>query len=243
MTPRDLYERYASAVAFVAVKSSDGDHRIGSAFHVGEGVFLTARHVVEGQEVLEIGTTVRQRVEDPQGNVTILGRPGRYRSIGPTSARICSGPLYHPNPGVDVAALVTEGFEVPAIPLGSHLDDWLVHEDFVLRRVVVMGYPPIPFAKGPTLIASEAEVNTVVDKYTGGHPSFIVSATARGGFSGGPCLVEWDFALGLVTESLTTNHQAAELGYMAVTSVEPLFVCLQHHGIVPAIQKEGWDGL
>jgi hypothetical protein len=52
MTSRELYERYASAVAYIAVKLPDGGQTIGSAFHVGEGVFLTARHVVEDNQIL-----------------------------------------------------------------------------------------------------------------------------------------------------------------------------------------------
>ncbi len=242
MTPRKLYERYASAVAYVAVRRPDGDQAIGTAFHVGEGVFLTARHVVDENEILEIATTAGRYAEDQQGTVTIHGRPGRFRSIPPAVGRVRAGPFYHPDVGVDVAALVVDGFDAPVVPLGSHLDDWLDDEAFVLRRAVVMGYPPVPFAKSPVLIVSEAEINAIVDKYTGRHPHFIVSAMARGGFSGGPCLVEWNFALGLVTESLIGDAQPSELGYMAVISVEPLFVCLHHHGILPAIQKEGWDG-
>lgn len=66
---------------------------------------------------------------------------------------------------------------------------------------------------------------------------------ARGGFSGGVCLVEWDFALGVVTESLIRDGGPTELGYTAVLSVEPIFACLSHHKILPTEQKEGWDGL
>jgi hypothetical protein len=36
---------------------SNGDQGIGSAFHVGEGVFVTARHVVEGMTIRELGIT------------------------------------------------------------------------------------------------------------------------------------------------------------------------------------------
>lgn len=105
-----------------------------------------------------------------------------------------------------------------------------------------MGYPLVPQSKKPVLITSRAEVNAIVDKYTGRHPQFLVSAVARGGFSGGPCLIEWEFALGVVTESLVAADHVAEVGYMSVISIEPVYVCLAHHGILPAAQKEGWDG-
>jgi hypothetical protein len=54
---RDLYYKYRAAVAYVAVETPPGDQRIGSAFHVGEGIWVTARHVVEGNRVLAVGTT------------------------------------------------------------------------------------------------------------------------------------------------------------------------------------------
>ncbi|PKQ89426.1 hypothetical protein CXK86_20485 [Paenibacillus sp. BGI2013] len=58
---RQLYETYAAAVAYIAVETKDGEQGIGSAFHVGEGVFITARHVIEGNSILKMGTTERAR--------------------------------------------------------------------------------------------------------------------------------------------------------------------------------------
>lgn len=239
MTPRELYERYASAVAYIAVQTPKGDETIGSAFHVGDGVFITARHVVDGNKILSIGTTTERVVPDSNGLVTIQGKPGRYRSIHAGVGVLRSGPHFHPDESIDVAALVVDGLEPPTIPLGSHLDDMLNDEAFILASVIIMGYPRIPLSRTPLLVATRAEINAVVDKYTGGHPHFVISAMARGGFSGGVCLVEWDFALGVITEALVSDYKPSELGYMAVLSVEPIFVCLQHHKIVPAEQKEG----
>lgn len=160
-----------------------------------------------------------------------------------TYPQLVGKPYFHPEDSVDIAALVVKGLECPAIPLGSHLDDWINDEAFSLSQVIIMGYPPIPFSKEPTLISSRAEVNAVIDKYTGGHPHFIVSSMARGGFSGGPCIIEWDFVLGVVTESLVENDANPESGYMAVISIEPVYVCLSHHGLLPKEQAEGWDRL
>lgn len=86
LTPRQLFDRYAAAVAYVAVELPNGDQAIGSAFHVGDGVFVTARHVVEGRKILEIANTVHAYVPDGAGLVTIDGRAGRYRSIPPVGA-------------------------------------------------------------------------------------------------------------------------------------------------------------
>jgi S1-C subfamily serine protease len=224
VTPLELYEKYSSAVAYIAVRKSGGAQSIGTAFHVGDGVFLTAKHVVENREILEIATTVPVRHAARRGIIRL-------------------GPYFHPESGVDVAAIIVDGIDAPAIPLGSHLDDWLNDEAFILSHVVAMGYPTVPLSQKPVLIVSHGEVNAVVDPYTGRHPHFVVSATARGGFSGGPCLIEHDFALGMITQAFLQGEQPIETGYMAVLTVEPLFVCMQHHGILPAVQKEGWDGL
>jgi V8-like Glu-specific endopeptidase len=242
LSSRDLFELYSAAVVYVSVRLPNGYESIGSAFHVGEGVFLTAKHVVDGNEILEVANTIHQTIPDEQGNTTIHGKEGKFRSISPSKGNVVKGPFFHPDDSVDVAAIVVEGIDCPVIPLGGHLDDWINDDDFILREVIVLGYPPVPLSDKPVLVTSRAEINAVVDKYIGRHPHFIISSMARGGFSGGPCLIEWDFSLGLITESLGDGG-AAELGYMSVISVEPLYVCLSHHGILPKIQSDGWDGL
>jgi len=240
-TLRQLYDRYASAVAFVSVVNKDGDESIGTAFHIGDGVFVTARHVVEDHKIVKIATTEygRRYIEeqsesrDTRIRVEYTHRPGE--------GHLLSVPLFHPDENVDVAALRVEGIDAPAIPLGDHLDDWLGTE-LVMRSVVVLGYPPIPFSRTPALVASRAEVNAIVDKYTGGHPHFILSAMARGGFSGGPALIDYGCSLGVVTEALGRDNQPLELGYLAVLSVEPIYDCLAHHEIVPSEIDRVWEG-
>jgi S1-C subfamily serine protease len=243
LSPRELFEKYAPAVAYISVELPNGDQSIGSAFHVGDGVFVTARHVVDGNKILEIATTVERLLPDETGLISTNGVKETFRSIPPTPGRVIRGPLFHPDDSVDVAVLVVEGLECPIIPLGSHLDDWINDEAFTLAQVVVMGYPPVPLSRKPVLITSRAEVNAIIDKYIGPHPHFIISSMARGGFSGGPCLTEWEFALGVVTESLVKGESSVETGYMSVVSIEPVFVCLSHHGLLPSGQAEGWDGL
>jgi hypothetical protein len=43
-------------MAYLAIERQ-GNAKIGSAFHIGEGVFVTARHVVENATITEIGIT------------------------------------------------------------------------------------------------------------------------------------------------------------------------------------------
>lgn len=241
-TPRDLFESYAGSVAYLSVRLPDGSCSIGTAFHVGENIWLTARHVVDGNSIEEVANTVSQHHPDAAGS-TFDSVGGVYRTIRPTAGKVVRGPFFHPDKHVDVAALVIEGIDCPAIPLGSHLDDWINDEAFVLMEVVVMGYPPVPQSSKPVLVAARAEVNAVIDKYSGPHPHFVVSSMARGGFSGGPCLTTWDFTLGMVTESLVSGDSSVETGFLTVLSVEPLLVCLGHNGLLTAAHRGEWGDL
>ncbi|WP_110513756.1 S1 family peptidase [Herpetosiphon llansteffanensis] len=222
MNIKDLYNQYHKAVVYIIVENSDKDQGIGTAFHIGSNVYITARHVIENKKIISIA----------------------HAHIFPwKEGKLRHPPFYHPDETADIAALIVDDLEIDVfIPLGSHLDDWINDDQFILAKILIMGYPPIPFSREPILCATEAEINAVVDRYNVKHPHFIVSAMARGGFSGGPCLIEWDFGLGLVTESLVHNDQPTELGYMAVLTVEPILVCLKHHKILPQEQIDGWGG-
>src|SRR4051794_3315532 len=116
---RDLYQKYAAAVAYVAVETPSGDHRIGSAFHLGENIWVTARHVVDGNKILEIGTTTNS-IEDyseklEKNNGVLDGdwfsASGGYKVVGQ--------PMLHPEQGVDVAVLRLEG---------PYTRGWIGHE-------------------------------------------------------------------------------------------------------------------
>src|SRR5258708_34304028 len=73
VTPRELYQRYAPALAYIVLETPEGDERIGSAFHVGEGVFVTARHVVDGLKIVAVGNSIDQYVPDPNGTIEFVG--------------------------------------------------------------------------------------------------------------------------------------------------------------------------
>lgn len=241
-SPRRIYEKYAGSVAFVDVEKPNEERDIGTAFHVGEGVFVTAAHVLRGNRIIDFATTEHSYIRTAR-KILKLGFPGvaPYGPISvPGAGKIIGGPFFHPNDTVDIAAVVVEGLEnIPAIPLGDYVDDRL-DTQLIMTKAIVMGYPRIPHTRGAFLVTSKAEVCAIVDKYSAPHPHFIVSCMARGGFSGGVAISVQNFALGVVTESLFTQGLSPELGYMAVLSVEPVYECLAHHKILPAIQKEGW---
>jgi hypothetical protein len=235
-------------MAYVAV-DSNGDAGIGSAFHVGDGVFVTARHVVEGRIITEVRVTDEHLYY--RSSLYPKNEKGSYL-ITPDSPRICtdvqgrlavaSGPFFHPDPDVDLAAFIASGIAEGAhyVPLGGHLDDWIGIGDFVLSRAIVLGYPPVPFTTEPALIAAACEVNSVVDLRIGkkSQPHFILSAIPRGGFSGGLAFSEWGFAIGVITQSLLNGGGAPETGYFTITSIEAVYECLQAHEICPQSQIE-----
>jgi len=235
---RHAFSMYRNSVAYIVTSGSDQDESIGSAFHVGDGVFITARHVVENRTLLKVGF-------DDDSILYLLMDATSSNSRLP-EVRITTGPFFHLDPEVDVACFQLSVTPTSFIPLGGHFDDFLGQYELVLNRTLVMGYPPIPLSNRPVLFASTGEINALVDLYSGTkHPHFIISCMARGGFSGGPVIVAYNednidggtALLGVVTQSLVKNGDDVENGYFAVLTVEPIFDCLEQHNLLPKCQK------
>ncbi|MFK4308441.1 hypothetical protein ABH957_003117 [Bacillus sp. RC242] len=217
----EIYRKYRTAMAYIEVQNPDSTIGIGSAFHIGEGVFVTARHVVYDNKILKMARTEQNWDEEE-------------------SIEIIEKPLFHPNSDIDVAIIRTANFDLPFIEIGGHLDDW-INKSFILSKVVVMGYPPIPLSKEPALVTTVAEINGIIDTYIGSnHPQFILSSMARGGFSGGVALLNDGSALGVITESLVSNDKPAELGYFSVLTIEPILSCLAHNKAMPKRINDFW---
>ena len=233
------FRRCRGSVAFIETRGDKGDLGIGTCFHVGDGVFVTASHVIKDRIITEIG------LDDGLATLQLLEKPEHWGQKSHGAVTILEGPFFHSDSSVDVACFRCEPYPQSWISLGGHLNDWLGQYELVLHQVLLLGYPIIPFSDRPVLVASAGEVNALIEKYTRGHPHFIVSSMARGGFSGGPALVAYNeadeetgtAALGVVTESLNLNDQVAELGYTAVLTVEPIYHCLETHGLLPSCQK------
>jgi hypothetical protein len=247
---RELYLQYGCCMAAV-VSEAGGDEGIGGAFHVGDGVFITARHVVENRTIKEVRLTnprlfYRSNLYPKQenGSYVVDANSPRMCIASDGELKIIAGPHFHSDPAVDVAVFAVSGMSPGAhfVPLGRHLDDWIGNGDFELSQALVLGYPPVPFSREPVLVAASCEVNAVVGLGQSQQLHFILSATPRGGFSGGLAFSEYGFALGVITQSLTLNKAAAEYGFFATTSIEALYACLSENGILPDCQKEGWDG-
>jgi hypothetical protein len=214
---RQIFDMYAGGVAYVEVEKPSGERGIGSAFHIGNRRFVTAKHLVEGNQVLSVGTTEES---SPDG-VSVAYRPG----VGSLRA----DPVLHPDPRTDIAILEIEGIDAPAIPIGQVA----LRETPLLSPVLVMGYPPIPLAAEPVLVALTAEVCAVVSAYDGSGNYLVLSSTARGGLSGGIAFSLGDAndsagILGMITRALVRDGLPEEFGYLAVLPLEEVYSC---HGL------------
>lgn len=231
------------ACASVVVETSEGDQSIGTAFHVGEGVYLTARHVLDGNRIIDIvprsgGSLFEDELKVKVPTLGKLNGKIPIWTIHHEKPALADGPHYHPDPTVDVAAFRLSGLDVntPHLPLGGHYDDWINDEYWMLSKATAFGFPPIPFTQGPVLVAASVEVNAVIDTRLDRYVRFVVSGPPRGGFSGGPVMHEWGFVLGMTIQSLE-RQEANEGGFFAVLSIEPLHECLEAHDLLPEYQR------
>jgi hypothetical protein len=209
---QETYTRAAGAVAFVTIIDGKGDEGIGSAFHIGQGIFVTARHVIDGVTVKEIATTKSARLSEKTSG----------KDTPPRRLEIVEGPYFGHN-DLDLAVFRVDLGEapLPAITVSQHTDASLSENDLVLSDILVIGYPPIPFTTLPSQVVTLGQINAVVRVRHSPVLHFIASATARGGFSGGVALDQSGTALALVTESLGQDDMPVEAGYMSLLSIEP----------------------
>jgi hypothetical protein len=116
---RRVYDYYAAGVGYVSVKDSAGDEHIGTCFHIGEGVFITARHVVEERIIKRIGTTHSQTLyfetEETRTNGSVEIEI-QYDSWLTTHYK---GPYFHPDEKIDIAALVLPSVNAHVVVLAG----------------------------------------------------------------------------------------------------------------------------
>lgn len=257
--------KLASAVAFVEVQLPSGDKAIGTAFHVGEGVFVTARHVVEGNQICEIKITQPVPVEVREFFTDVLsldvsalpypideyeksyaavfkevtGEPPKFKRFL-SHFDVERGPYFPENTNLDVAIFKVRSIHPAAavIKLGAHWDDWVFREHWHLSDAIILGYPPIPMTNEPTLVAAKAQIHTYVVPRHAPAVHFILSAIPRGGFSGGPAVHENGDALGVITSSFQNSSEDVASGFMAVLSIEVIVKCLQENGLWPEVQRK-----
>jgi S1-C subfamily serine protease len=221
-----LFEHFAGSVAAVEVETDDG-LGLGSAFHVGDGLFVTARHVAE-HKIVSVQTTQpsQDRLRSRLGveRVVTLSTPAKASYVGRVS--------FHPNDDVDIAVIATDGLgDAPSVELND--PDEEVGKSLLLEPVLVMGYPRIPLTLDPpALVVTTAEVNAAVALLPSRLPALVLSPMARGGFSGGLVLTASGTALGVVTQSLVEDHDRTQLGYLSALRSAQILECLVANGLL-----------
>jgi hypothetical protein len=236
---RTQFSTYRGCIAYIESKDDKGDLSIGTCFHVGEGVFVTARHVFEGRKEFRVD------FDDDYVGFSLIQDTSRQTKERPGDISIVQGPFFHSDPKIDVACFRVDFIPENWIKLGGHLEYMLSQYELLLHRTLVIGHPRVPFTNRAVLVASLGEINALVTLYDGSRcPHFLVSTLARGGFSGAPVLVAYDelneksgtALLGLVTKALVHEGKEAESGYMAVLSVDPIYECLKANRMHPSAQ-------
>jgi hypothetical protein len=255
---RQLFATHADAVAYIDVGLPNGDRSIGSAFHVGEGVFVTARHVVENNDILEVKITeplsvsadehlkhrfgrdpTEAEIEQENALYTRNGEVPRFRYYQ-EPLHVSEGPYFPSDADLDVAVFRVDNLH-PAcgfVRLGVHFDDWIPRAQWQMSEAIVLGYPPIPMVSEPVLIPARVEIHAFVQPRHSRYMHFILSAVPRGGFSGGVAILESGDALGLVTSSFVEGGKPTEVGFFAVLSIEGIVNCLAKHGLYVTTQRQ-----
>lgn len=219
----DHYRRYRNAMVKFFVQDTNGDQHVGAGFHIGEAWIATAKHNVDDNKVIAVCSETDDKSLSFEAE------------------------LRHPDPNIDVLLLKCVGavdiFKGNAVKIGTHLDAW-IRDEFLLSKVLLMGFPRIPLTERTFLVCAEAEVNAVVKLLKVQALHFVLSSTARGGFSGGPAITDTGELLGVVTSSLLSNHEHETTGFCVALSVEPLLRILrQLPQRPPFIPRDVWDTL
>ena len=209
-----LYHENRRSIAYIAVETTNGLESIGTAFHIGQGYFVTAKHVVQNNKIIEVGIT------QPLSPVKDYHSLPLSDSERPLILKIISEPVLAAGEIDDVAIFQVEQYEsIPAVKLDSIHDIHQSEDLALLSNVLCIGYPPIPLTIHPFQVAVDATVSALINIRGSDYLSYIVSATARGGFSGGPIISKEGKAIGIITESLVRDNNAVETGFMSCLSI------------------------
>lgn len=178
---RNWFER--SIVPIVGI-NANGDEDIGTAYYIGNSMFVTAAHCVNGLKTMNL-------LLDNEYSIS-LKEVWFANDEDPT--------LY------DIAVIIADGeVDIPSLRFD---------EVAVLDPVIVMGYPPVPgmfpiqttetATVGALIPHQKSAIGEVVSpsrNYISKLDYFIINARVKGGNSGGPVINQWGKVIGTVVET------------------------------------------
>jgi hypothetical protein len=170
-----LVSQVAPAVVLIHVTKPGIGAGTGTGFFVDpRGYILTARHVIEGADVITVRTSIGEEVP-----ATVID----YSSQDSLSS-----------PGTDAAVLKVEGMEFPALRIG---DSSLIRPG---QEVLAFGYPLVGLGGS---IGSVTVTRGIVSAIRPEDGLIQIDATINPGNSGGPLLTLSGYVIGIVTARLT----------------------------------------
>lgn len=224
---QQIYHKYRRSIAYVTVQTEEGNESIGTAFHIGQGYFITAKHVVFKNTIIEVGIT------QPHNKIVEYHAAPLSEEERPKILKVCVEPVFLDGHVDDVAVFKVEEYEsIPSILLSSMHDIRQSEDLALLTNVLCVGYPPIPITAHPFQVAVKSTVSSLIRMRGSQYLSYVIATMARGGFSGGPIINDKGEAIGVITDSLCHNGQAAETGFMA---------CISISAAAELALKCGWD--
>jgi hypothetical protein len=224
---QQVYHECRRSIAYVTVQTSEGDESIGTAFHIGQGYFITAKHVVFNNTIIEVGIT------QPHNKIVEYHAAPLSEEERPQILKVCLEPVFLESDVDDVAVFKVEKYEsIPSILLSSTHDIHQSEDLALLTNVLCVGYPPIPITVHPFQVAVKSTISSLIIMRGSQYLSYVIATMARGGFSGGPIINDRGEAIGVVTDSLCRNDQVVETGFMA---------CISISAAAELALKYGWD--
>ncbi|SRR5216683_5460851 len=167
-----------------------------------EQMIITAKHVVENNELLRV-----------------LKRDGTHVELG-------TEPILFGPDGVDLAAIRT-AIPVGIEPMRIELRDQGVVD---LEPVMVLGYPPIA-GHEPALIPVNAQATAGVPAYGRARSSLILQRMTTPGFSGGPVLDRRGMVIGVIREEGGLDRGANQTVFVFGTPAHYLGEVLNPPGV------------
>jgi hypothetical protein len=228
----ELYNDIKHQLVVLEATDEKGDFSCGAAFHIGDGLFVTAQHNVQGKHSL------RTQTDEPIEIIQAYLPETKEPDVAVLRTNFIPPVLTVKSETVGNPSSVREKQSNRFIGLGSYLAPSDLAQLYLLDDVFVFGFPPIPMTTRAELVAVRAQVNAFVKIRHRKDEVFILSSTARGGFSGGPVIDRDKNLIGVCIEGLLHSETPVEIGFAAALCLDPLLELLESNKLYPTNNDE-----